>query len=66
MSLQIHFYGRESYEDVYATLARIFPPKSSEDGTTTWLEIRPDGSTSVTFFAPDAPAVPVEPDEVAA
>ena len=53
-TIAVSFYGRESYEDIYATLARLFPPKSNTDGTVTWVTVPIDNEAALTFFAPDA------------
>ncbi len=50
-TLAVSFFAHDSYDDVYATLARIFPVKSGEAHE--WVEIRLDDVASLTFFAPD-------------
>jgi hypothetical protein len=49
-SIATHFYGDESYEDIYAVLARVFPVRSYNESS--WIEVRVDDLVSMTFFAP--------------
>ncbi len=61
-TIAIHLYGRESYAEIYATLARIFPERSGD--TARWIELQIDDVASITLFAPDEVTVEDETSEV--